>query len=76
MRMTLSELNDKLAEQIELLTGETKTWAEKKNIMESAMVVSSLAKQMINSADVMLRTGKLVGEKKVAEDSSIARFAR
>lgn len=74
--MTLSELNDKLAEQIELLTGETKTWAEKKNIMESAMVVSSLAKQMINSADVMLRTCKLVGEKKVDEDSGIARFAR
>lgn len=74
--MTLSELNEKLAEQIELLTGETKTWAEKKSIAENAMVISSLAKQMINSADVMLRTEKLVCDKKVSKDSSIAVFAR
>lgn len=37
----------------------------KKNIAETAMVVSSLAKQMINNADVVLRTEKLVSEGKL-----------
>ena len=70
--MTLIELQKKLGEQIELLTAEGKTWAEKKNISENAMVVASIAKQMINNADVMLRYEKLEADKKLKAGSSIS----
>lgn len=70
--MTLIELQKKLGDQIELLTAEGKTWAEKKNISENAMVVASIAKQMINNADVMLRYEKLEADKKLKAGSSIS----
>ena len=63
--MTLVELQNKLGEQIELLTDKETPQMAKKNIAETAMVVSSLAKQMINNADVVLRTEKLVSEGKL-----------
>lgn len=63
--MTLVELQNKLGEQIELLTDKETPHMAKKNIAETAMVVSSLAKQMINNADVVLRTEKLVSDGKL-----------
>lgn len=63
--MTLVELQKKLGEQIEMLTDEGKTSEERKAIAEIAQTVSSLAKQMINNADVVLRTEKLVSEGKL-----------
>ena len=63
--MTLVELQKKLGEQIEMLTDKGKTSEEKKAIAEIAQTVSSLAKQMINNADVVLRTEKLVSEGKL-----------
>ena len=74
--MTLIELQKKLGEQIELLTAEDKTWAEKKNISENAMVIASMAKQMINNADVMLRYEKLEADKKLKAGSSISEVVK
>ena len=74
--MTLIELQKKLGEQIELLTAEGKTWAEKKNISENAMVIAFMAKQMINNADVMLRYEKLEAGKKLKAGSSISEVVK
>ena len=63
--MTLYELQEKLGEQIELLTDKSTPHAAKKSLAEVAQTVSSLAKQMINNADVVLRTEKLVAEGKL-----------
>lgn len=73
--MKLIELQDKLGEQIELLTDPKTPYAAKKQIAEVAIVVSSLAKQTINNADVILRTEKLVAEGKLKE-SAIQRLIR
>lgn len=65
--MTLTELQDKLGEQIELLSDKETPHKAKKELADVAMVISSLAKQMINNADVVLRTEKLVSEGKLKE---------
>lgn len=67
--MKLVELQDKLGEQIELLTDKNTPYQAKKNLADIAMTVSSLAKQMINNADVVLRTEKLVAEGKLKESA-------
>lgn len=63
--MTLYELQEKLGEQITLITDEKTPFAAKKQLADVAMTVSSLAKQMINNADVVLRTEKLSNEGKL-----------
>jgi len=73
--MTLIELQDKLGEQIELLSDKSTPYQAKKTISEVAQTISSLAKQMINNADVMLRTEKLVSEGKL-KDSAIQKLVR
>ena len=73
--MTLVQLQEKLGEQIELLTDKTTPHTAKRNLAEIAMTVSSLAKQMINNADVVLRTEKLAAEGKLKE-SAIQRLVR
>lgn len=67
--MTLAELQVKLGEQIELLTDPNTPHMAKKNLAEIAQTVSSLAKQMINNADVVLRTEKLIAEGKLKESA-------
>lgn len=69
--MTLVELQDKLGEQIELLTDKKTPHQAKKALAEVAQTVSSLAKQMINNADVILRTEKLVSEGKLKESTLV-----
>lgn len=71
--MTLYELQNKLGEQIDLITDNTKPFVERKKLSETAMTVSSLAKQMINNADVVLRTEKLISEGKM-KDSVIEKI--
>jgi len=71
--MTLYELQNKLGEQIDLITDKTKPPEERKKLAETAMTVSSLAKQMINNADVVLRTEKLIAEGKL-KDSVIKKI--
>lgn len=68
--MTLIELQDKLGKLIEDLTDEREPYENKLRIAQTATVVSSLAKQMINNADVVLRAEKLFSDKKL-ENSSI-----
>lgn len=73
--MTLTELQDKLGEQIELITDKQTPYEARKRLSEVAQTVSSLAKQMINNADVVLRAEKLVSEGKLRE-SSIEKMIR
>lgn len=73
--MTLAELQDKLGEQINLITDEKTPYEAKKKLADVAAVVSSLAKQMINNADVILRTEKLIAEGKM-KDSTIEKMIR
>lgn len=71
--MTLYELQNKLGEQIDLITDKTRQPEERQKLADMAMTVSSLAKQMINNADVVLRTEKLIAEGKL-KDSVIERI--
>lgn len=73
--MTLIELQNKLGEQIEMLSDKSTPIGQRKIISETAMTISSLAKQMINNADVILRTEKLIAEKKL-QDSTIEKLVR
>lgn len=73
--MTLLELQDRLGEQIDLLTDKTTPHRAKKELAEVAQTVSSLAKQMINNADVVLRTEKLISEGKL-QDSTIQKMVK
>lgn len=73
--MTLVELQNKLGEQIDLLTDPKTPNQAKKALAEVAQTVSSLAKQMINNADVVLRTEKLVAEGKL-KDSAIEKLVK
>ena len=71
--MTLLELQDKLGEQINLLTDQSTPYEARRKLEVVAQTVSSLAKQMISNADVILRTEKLVSEGKL-RNSSIVRM--
>lgn len=63
--MTLIELQNKLGEQIEALTNPESSNETKKQAAEIASVISSLAKQMINNADIVLRRDKMISEGKL-----------
>lgn len=73
--MTLLELQEVLGERIRLLNDTSLSQEERKKEVEMSQVISSLAKQMINNADVVLRTDKLIAEGKLP-DSTIQRFIK
>ena len=73
--MTLIELQAKLGEQIDLLADKNTAYTDKKELANVAQTISSLAKQMINNADVVLRTEKLVAEGTL-KDSAIQQMIR
>ena len=73
--MTLVELQDKLGEQINLLSDKETPYQAKRNLADVAATISSLAKQMINNADVVLRTEKLIAEGKL-KDSAIQKMVK
>lgn len=60
--MTLLELQDILGERIRIANDSTLSVEERKAETDISQTISSLAKQMINNADVVLRTDKLVAE--------------
>ena len=60
-RLTLLELQDILGERILLANSEADP-AERKAQNEQSQIICSLAKQMINNADVVLRAEKLTAE--------------
>mgnify|MGYP003596444505 CR=1 FL=1 len=71
--MTLIELQNVLGKYIEDLSDEREPYENKKRIAEVALTVSTIAKQMINNADIILRTDKLRAEGKAA-NSAISRI--
>ena len=73
--MTLIELQNKLGEQIDIISDKSLPLSTRKNYADMAQTISSLAKQMINNADVVLRTEKLIAEGKL-KDSAIEKLVR
>ena len=73
--MTLMELQKILGERIRIVSNTEMSMDERKKEAEHSQTISSLAKQMINNADVVLRTEKLVAEGKL-ENSNIEKLIR
>ena len=73
--MTLMELQKILGERIRSVSNTEMSMDERKKEAELSQTISSLAKQMINNADVVLRTEKLVAEGKL-ENSNIEKLIR
>lgn len=71
--MTLRELHDVLGERIRIAQDTKMSLEERAKEAEISMTISSLAKQMINNADVVLRAEKLIGEGKL-HNSNIQRM--
>ena len=67
--MTLIELQDILGRRIEIATNNDLTLEERQKETEISQTISSLAKQMINNADIVLRAEKLVYEGKLRESN-------
>ena len=63
--MTLMELQKILGERIRIASDNTLSVDERRKETELSQTISSLAKQMINNADIVLRTDKLVAEGKL-----------
>ena len=63
--MTLTNLQNVLGEQIEIISDLKMDEEERQEAYQKADMISRLAKQMINNADIILRTDKLAGEGKI-----------
>ena len=63
--MTLYDLQKVLGERIEIANDLAMSEEERKKQNETSEIIARLAKQMINNADVILRTDKLIAEKKL-----------
>jgi len=72
--LTLLQLEEKLGEQYEFFTNECIPVEERKKYVEVAKVATSIAKQIINGADVALRTEKLYAEGKLSGDATIIKL--
>lgn len=68
--MTLLELQKVLGERIEITNGMAMSEEERAKENEKSEIIARLAKQMINNADVILRTDKMRSEGKL-KDSAI-----
>jgi hypothetical protein len=71
--MTLIKLQEVLGDRISIAIDTAIPWEERKREIELSQTISSLAKQMINNADIVLRTNKLVADGKL-KDSSIEKL--
>lgn len=67
--MTLIELQKVLGERIRIAINKDMSIEDRKRETELSQTISSLAKQMINNADIVLRTNKLVAEGKLKESA-------
>lgn len=72
--MTLLELQKILGERIALTNDMAMGDDERKKENEKSDMIARLAKQMINNADVVLRTDKLISENKISKDSTISKM--
>ena len=73
--MTLIQLQNILGERIAIAMDKNLSIEERAREAEISQVISSLAKQMINNADVVLRTEKLIVEGKLT-DSTIEKMVK
>ena len=71
--MTLQELQKVLGERIALAIDKSIDLETRKRETDLSVTISSLAKQMINNADIVLRTNKLVADGTL-KDSQIERM--
>lgn len=71
--MTLIELQDILGDRIRIAVSKDMDIEERRKETELSQTISSLAKQMINNADIVLRTNKLVAEGLI-KDSAIEKM--
>lgn len=60
--MTLIELQEILGERIQIAIDKNMSIDERRKEIDISKSISSLAKQMINNADIVLRTNKLVAD--------------
>lgn len=67
--MTLYDLQKVLGERIEITNDMALSDEERKKENEKSDIIARLAKQMINNADVILRTDKLISEGKLKEST-------
>ena len=67
--LTLVELQDILGQNITELNMMSDDEAQRAKTIEKADAVARVAKQMINNADVILRTDKLVSEGKLSSST-------
>lgn len=67
--MTLLELQEILGERIEIARDKSLPIEQRAKEAEISQTISSLAKQMINNADVVLRSDKLVAEGKLVNSN-------
>lgn len=63
--MTLLELQNILGNRIRIAIDPALSVEERREETEISQTIASLAKQMINNADIVLRTDKLVAEGKL-----------
>ena len=70
--MTLLELQDSLSNQIKKLESGMAT----KHDFEQAKQITLIAKQMINNADVVLRTDKFLNELKKNQTTNIEKLVK
>lgn len=71
--MTLLELQKILGERIKIAMDENMKPQDRLKANEQSVIISRLAKQMINNADIVLRANKLQDEGKL-KDSKISRM--
>lgn len=60
--MTLLELQEILGERVKVAMDNTVAPEDRKKETETSQIICALAKQMINNADIVLRTNKLVAD--------------
>lgn len=72
--MTLLELQKVLGERIDIARLNNLSEEQRKEENNKSEVIARLAKQMINNADIVLRTDKLVAEGTLSKDSNISRL--
>lgn len=71
--MTLIELQRVLGDRINIAIDKTLSIEDRKRETDLSQTISSLAKQMINNADIILRADKLVADGK-SKDSNIIKL--
>lgn len=72
--MTLLELQQVLGERIEIANDMAMGDDERKQENEKSEIIARLAKQMINNADVVLRTDKLIASGSLNKNSTISKI--